>query len=646
MHHFFEAITNTAGDSLIGYFARVINRTTQNTVTLSSDENGTPIVVVSGVENMAKTDDYGNLSLYVDPGTYHLDIYAPNTTTFLYRVSDVAMNSTKGDAGPQGDQGPAGEGLEEVMAPNGAALVGYNGGNVSAALTTQSSKLAKVVYVTDPPYNAVGDGVTDDSAAIMACLNANKGGTIIFPQGKTFLAAGTIMSGSTYNNTKIIVQGTYKLKPSGGALNFGSATSKVWAGFVISDCDGVSIDAPGILHGNRANQTASQQHHMIAVWGASNWRIERANGVELRGDVVAVTSLTNVAPLTQNSVNGYIGPITAVNTVDDGRNAVSIISGENITLAGGSSTKVGGTINGERMPGGFDIECDTGGAHLAKNIRSGPWIVETAGTSGVAVIGGPITSDAARDWSVQNVWIAPSVVTLTSSAVGGPIFKRGRGVTAEVSLIRTGGRNAGVSIDFQDFSNIRAYAKGCSTAVAVGVENFVNDSTIHVDVEDHSGAGLLIIGANRTTFTGNVRGGQGAGSFGVQLSVGPRGTITQSSNTYSVNVPYDANNTLGFATSDSLTFSDGTCVANCAFNGYPNFVTMFGMTAFIRTRNVTGRNNGTAMPTTGGWTVGDFVANDSPVIATGKVLTGWARLTSGTAHVSGTDWTPVYSTVS
>lgn len=109
MHHFFEAITNTSGDSLIGYFARVIDPATQGVVTLASDENGTPIVSVSSVANMAKTDDYGNLSFYVVPGTYHLYIYAADATTFVFRVSNVAMNSTKGDKGDPGDQGDPGE---------------------------------------------------------------------------------------------------------------------------------------------------------------------------------------------------------------------------------------------------------------------------------------------------------------------------------------------------------------------------------------------------------------------------------------------------------------------------------------------------------------------------------------------------------
>lgn len=120
MHHFFEAITNTSGQSLVGYFGRVINPSTLATVPLSSDNNGTPIITVSGVENMAKTDMYGNLSFYVAPGTYHVDIYAPNATSFSYRVENVGMTSDKGEQGGQGDEGPPGPAINTY--PSRAAL--------------------------------------------------------------------------------------------------------------------------------------------------------------------------------------------------------------------------------------------------------------------------------------------------------------------------------------------------------------------------------------------------------------------------------------------------------------------------------------------------------------------------------------------
>lgn len=159
LHHFFEAITNTTGDSLVGYFARVINTATQNTVPIYSDLSGTPIQVVSGVQNMAKTDDNGNMSLYVDPGTYHLDIYQPDATTFSYRVPNVAMASAvgpKGDQGDPGDPGPANSTYTTLAALKAAAVtnVSYifappSGSDSGAAAGTFLYQTAGAPYTAD-----------------------------------------------------------------------------------------------------------------------------------------------------------------------------------------------------------------------------------------------------------------------------------------------------------------------------------------------------------------------------------------------------------------------------------------------------------------------------------------------------------------
>ncbi|MCJ2189169.1 hypothetical protein [Novosphingobium beihaiensis] len=53
-----------------------------------------------------------------------------------------------------------------------------------------------------------------------------------------------------------------------------------------------------------------------------------------------------------------------------------------------------------------------------------------------------------------------------------------------------------------------------------------------------------------------------------------------------------------------------------------------------------------SMPSAGDYDKGDWVQNTAPVISGGKVLLGWARLTTGSNHAAGVDWAPMYGTTS
>lgn len=49
-------------------------------------------------------------------------------------------------------------------------------------------------------------------------------------------------------------------------------------------------------------------------------------------------------------------------------------------------------------------------------------------------------------------------------------------------------------------------------------------------------------------------------------------------------------------------------------------------------------------PSTGAYVAGDLVFNSTPAPDANKLtLLGWSRLTTGSGHVTGTDWAPLYS---
>lgn len=48
-----------------------------------------------------------------------------------------------------------------------------------------------------------------------------------------------------------------------------------------------------------------------------------------------------------------------------------------------------------------------------------------------------------------------------------------------------------------------------------------------------------------------------------------------------------------------------------------------------------------AMPTLGSFVRGSVVLNTTPTVVAGKITIGWTRLTTGSNHVAGTDWSPM-----
>jgi hypothetical protein len=91
------------------------------------------------------------------------------------------LNTPAGTIAATNVQSAINEIVSDLAASSGSSLVGFLQAGLGAVPTTVQSKLRDVVSVKD--FGAVGDGVTDDYAAIIAAHNSlpSTGGKILFP---------------------------------------------------------------------------------------------------------------------------------------------------------------------------------------------------------------------------------------------------------------------------------------------------------------------------------------------------------------------------------------------------------------------------------------------------------------------------------
>lgn len=196
MHHYINAITNKKGDALSGYFVRCVDSVTGSPATLYADTALTPILSVSGVANAAKVDADGNASFYIATGSYHLDIYATDSTTFVRRIQSIPMvedlsvpTATTIGLFSNASSQVLGSSITLVQTTgysaldSGAAIYAYDATVDSAYVTAnprtsfltsngRGFKLSKDQLVTAEMLGALGNGTADDGPIIQAAFNA------------------------------------------------------------------------------------------------------------------------------------------------------------------------------------------------------------------------------------------------------------------------------------------------------------------------------------------------------------------------------------------------------------------------------------------------------------------------------------------
>lgn len=416
----------------------------------------------------------------------------------------------------------------------------------------------------------------------------------------------------------------------------------------------------------------------------ANNRVRFAQGIKALGLVTGTISGNTIEFCMGQGIT--VAPIAATGV--EGRNASSgiAITGNTIKNCidralvdnlnqnapyisiGGSSAQAGGlaAIPGENVTG------------TASVINPYPYFQGNDGGSGTDPVPGSVAITVSGNTCVRDI---PTGVSLSSLGYG--VFYTRNGPVDIANITLSGLWQAGVTMDgLLKAVNITGNTfHGIGYAIQLDTNSKVSGSATGNHIFDCRG-GIVLHGTNHHTFVSAANtfdldpyvqhSGRGANGTWTSSTSGPTAIFMQ--NGYGVvskgdvfrnccRVSDEATNAAaGISTKLSVEHAMLECqpvatsfqttnkgIGECPRAGPAFWYSIVdsdpGSATYKNRLNNCGRQ-AASIPTSGFYVFGMFVHNTGPVISAGKVLLGWSRLTNGSAHVSGTDWSPAYATTS
>lgn len=225
----------------------------------------------------------------------------------------------------------------------------------ATALQTYETDLDELTLnVKASPYNAVGDGVTNDTSAIQAALNslATSGGNLYFPTGT--YSAGNLQVPS---NVRIFGAGmgatTIKFPASMAvASNTSGADLATFLrfGFVNNQGGGTGNSNITIhdlsIDGNVSNGNAVNEFYFgIAFYGVTNGRVYNVRAQNLRGEGIYVSWDGNVESSHFQASNIFLYNVGVDAGAGNARQGISIIQCRRFTIRDVHANLCGGPAN-------------------------------------------------------------------------------------------------------------------------------------------------------------------------------------------------------------------------------------------------------------------------------------------------------------